>query len=146
MKVNPSAFAEVNWKLKSVVNDWTLDPQAKETFLLGKLDWEQRDYGIHNDWFRWYKSIIAVRKQDVVSLLPQIYSSGIVEIKGSGAIDVFWQAGRQKLRLSANLSGERVDGFPEDDGRTIWQEGPDHEGTVNRPWSVRWALIDGLAD
>jgi malto-oligosyltrehalose trehalohydrolase len=122
------------------------DPQAEETFQLGKLDWEQRDYGIHNDWFRWYKGIIAVRKQHIVPLLPLINSSAHVEIRGNSAVDVYWQAGTQQLRLSANLSGDRVHGFPEDKGRTLWQEGPDHEGTVNRPWSVRWALIDNESE
>jgi 1,4-alpha-glucan branching enzyme len=118
------------------------DPQAEHTFLLGKIDWEQRDYGIHNDWFRWYKKILAVRKEDIVPLLPQIKSSATFEIRGEGAVDVVWQAGNQKLRLSANPSGERVDGFPGDSGRTLWQEAPNCEGTVNRPWSVRWAVID----
>ena len=119
------------------------DPQAIETFHLGKLDWEQKDYGIHNDWLRWYKSIIAVRKASIIPLLPLIKGNAShYDIKGASAVDVFWIAGDQQLRLSVNLSPDRVGGFSEDSGSTLWQEGPDHEGTDVRPWSVRWALIN----
>ena len=117
------------------------DPQAKETFELGKLDWEQLDYGIHNDWFRWYKSILAARKEFVTPLLPSIQGNASrYEIKGNSAVVVYWTAGDQELRLCVNLSSEPVDGFPEDFGRTVWQEGPRNAGTTARPWSVRWTV------
>lgn len=117
------------------------NPQAEQTFLLGKLDWEQKDYGIHNDWLRWYKSILAVRTRSLVPLLKDLAgNSSRYEIKGQGAVIVYWKLATAELRLIANLSEVHLEGFPEVDGETLWQEGPVQvEGKV-RPWSVRWSL------
>jgi malto-oligosyltrehalose trehalohydrolase len=118
------------------------DPQAVETFLLGKLDWEQKDYGIHNDWLRWYKRIIGVRKASVTPMLSTLRGNAAnFEIKGNGAVFVVWNVDGGQLQLAANLSENHVEGFPEPTGETLWQEGPDHLGTKVRPYSVRWSFL-----
>jgi maltooligosyltrehalose trehalohydrolase len=118
------------------------DPQALDTFLLGKLDWEQKEYGIHNDWLNWYKRIITVRKKSVIPVLPLIGGNAAhYDVKGRGAVFVTWSFKGGQLQLAANLSGDHAEGFPEPAGETLWQEGPDHLGAKNRPWSVRWSIV-----
>ena len=117
------------------------DPQAESTFLLGKLDWEQKDYGIHNDWLRWYKSILNVRKNRLNPILGRIGGhASSYTLHGKGSVSVCWEFPGGKLSLSANLSGEHHICTEYAGGETLWQEGPTPVGESVRPWSVRWAL------
>ena len=117
------------------------DPQAEATFQLGKLDWEQKDYGIHNDWFRWYKSILEIRKITLIPILKNVQGdSGQYVMKGKGGVVVSWAFPGVKLILHANLSEYHLDNYPETTGKTIWQEGPVQVGSTVRPWSVHWSI------
>ena len=120
------------------------DPQAEETFRAGKLDWNQAKQGVHAEWINWYTGVLGVRRETIVSLIPEIgENAASYEVVGTGAVVVRWQIGqKQELMLAANLSANSTDGFPEASGRTIWQEGPEPAGTTMRPWSVRWSFVD----
>ena len=117
------------------------DPQAESTFRLAKLDWEQKDYGFHNDWYRWYQSVLSVRKRRLTPLLANLLSNASqYELKGQGAVVVCWELQGATLHLHANLSSDHVEGFPPVRGELLWQEGPTQAGSSIRPWSVHWSL------
>ncbi len=109
------------------------DPLAESTFASAKLDWSALD----PNRVAHYRALIAVRREFVVPLLPEITRGGSAECYGAEAVQVRWQAGKQVLVLAANLSSRRVD-FPKPDGRAIWSEG-DTTADLG-PWSVRWSL------
>ena len=118
------------------------DPQAEETFLSGKLDWEQAKQGVHAEWVEWYTRILQVRKQQIVPLVEQITSNaGDYSVIAHGAVQVRWKVGDRRLVLSANLSDDTVTEFPAPEGSPLWQQGPQPEGTTMRPWSVLWSLV-----
>ena len=122
------------------------DPLAEETFLSGKLDWEQSAQGVHGEWMEWYKRILRVRREVIVPVIPEIGGcSGSYQVVGDGAVAVSWKiADDGELILLANLCESSTDGFPAVDGEVLWQEGPEAVGSLMRPWSVRWALTGSL--
>ncbi len=121
------------------------DPQAPETFLSAKLDWNQVREDVHAEWVDWYKRILEVRREAIVPLLSELGGhAGSFEVLGSGAVGVRWNLdGGGQLVLAANLSDNSTDGFPPVCGDVIWHEGPETAGPCFRPWSVRWCLDRG---
>ncbi len=123
------------------------DPLAERTFLSAKLDWSEADEGAHAEVLMRYKTMLKVRRESVVPLLDQIQgNAGMLEMMGAGAVVVSWrvQDGRQ-LRLYANLCDDVKDNFPKTEGRILWHEGPQVEGSRFQPWTVRWTLQDAVA-
>ncbi len=126
------------------------DPQAEETFRSGKLDWRQAEQDVHAEWIDWYTSILTVRRERVIPLVTEMDGfAGVYRVIGAGAVVVRWTVNHStELILSANLLDRSTDGFPLASGTTLWQEGPEQEGTTRRPWSVRWSVVrrsEGLA-
>ena len=68
-------------------------------------------------------------------------NAGSFEILGPGAVLVRWSIndGRE-LRLYANLCNREKESFPATEGRVLWHQGPDGQGTMFGPWAVRWTL------
>jgi maltooligosyltrehalose trehalohydrolase len=121
------------------------DPQAAETFLSGKLDWPQIQEEAHAEWIDWYTRILKIRRQEIVPLVSGMGGhSGSYEVLGTGAVVVrFWDSdGNRQLTLAANLSDASTEGFPQAIGRTLWQENSEQVGTLMRPWSVRWSVVE----
>ena len=110
------------------------DPLAEKTFTSAKLDWN----AIDQKRLALYQDLLAVRRQEIVPLLPHIVRGGSAIEFGPGAVQVRWQIGLDRvLALSANLSNKKVE-FPAPTGHTIWSEGETDPGMG--PWSVRWSL------
>ena len=118
------------------------DPQAEQTFLSAKLDWNQARGGVHAEWIAWYKNILATRRNRILPLLPEIHGhAGSFQILGVGSVLIRWTLSHGgDLLLAANLSDNSVDGFPEDSGDLLWHEGPEPAAGRYRPWSVRWSI------
>ena len=116
------------------------DPQAPETFLSGKLDWQQATEAVHAEWVGWYKQILVKRRNLIQPLLAEIGGhAGSYDALGPGSVVVTWKlSGGGQLRLDANLSDNSRDGYPSVDGEVIWHEGPQPADSQMRPWSVRW--------
>ena len=126
---------------KTLRNGTGFRSPIKGDVLAWKLDWEQKDYGIHCDWLNWYKRILAIRRDRVMPLLPKIGgNTASYETRGESAVYVRWNFDQYELALAANLSSHYVENFPDPRGKTLGQEGPDDLGITNRPWSVRWYL------
>jgi 1,4-alpha-glucan branching enzyme len=120
------------------------DPTAEATFLSAKLAWDDRERAPHAERLAWYRSILAVRRQEIVPRLADIDSGGTYRVLGDGAVTVRWTlSDGGALVLAANLSAEPRTGFPPEAGRVIWHEGAAGDDGVFGPFAVRWSIEDG---
>jgi malto-oligosyltrehalose trehalohydrolase len=117
------------------------DPQAERTFLSAKLAWNQLDEPDHSVRQDLYRRLLAVRRDAIVPLLPEIGGHAArYQVLGRAAVAVRWRLEHGELVLAANLSVDRTAGLPEVSGRVLWQEGAPGKDGVFGPWSVRWSL------
>jgi malto-oligosyltrehalose trehalohydrolase len=141
-------FARFSEFQAEAARDRIPDPQSDSTFASAKLDWGDLQDPGHRAWFDFYRRLLTRRREAIVPLLPGMGGHAAnYEILGPSAVVVRWRfdRGMEKgvLTLAANLSQERVTGFPVDPGGTLWQEGGSNEQTVGEPWSVRWSVAPG---
>jgi malto-oligosyltrehalose trehalohydrolase len=116
------------------------DPQQEQTFLDSKLCWEDVGQQPHAERLRWYRRILATRRERIVPLLTGLRRGGTFQVIDDDAVFVSWRCEDGRcLRLSANLGSRTVE-FPHDAGRVLWHEGPVPMETALAPWSVRWTL------
>ena len=116
------------------------DPQSEATFRSAKLDWEFLGKHEHAEWLAFYRQLLSIREAVIVPFVAAVEGhAGSYRVLGSGAVVVCWRApdGRV-LTLAANLSGDRIGGFPSPTGDVCWQEGECGADGVFGPWSVRW--------
>jgi maltooligosyltrehalose trehalohydrolase len=111
------------------------DPLADSTFDSAKLPWDRMDQATL-DWFR---RILAVRRAEIVPLIPAITHGGRYEELAESAVSVVWQAGTRRLRLVANLSAQSLGNMPAPAGRIIWTENAG-AGASLAPWAVVWSI------
>jgi maltooligosyltrehalose trehalohydrolase len=118
------------------------DPGSEQTFRSGKLDWQELSQADHAQWLNWYKSILQVRREQIMPLINQIGGhAGQYRVLGRNAILTCWKVGgSQKLTLQANLSNGILEAVLKEDGRTLWTEGPIVDDNRMGPWSLRWSL------
>lgn len=120
------------------------DPLAESTFLSAKLDWNELNDPSHRECLDRHRNLLAVRRQAIVPLVDGMSgNTASFRVLGAGCVAVCWGVGGgRELRLYANLSERENDSFPPTEGRILWHEGPEPEGSLYQPWTVRWALKD----
>ena len=123
------------------------DPNAASTRDGSVLDWDAIERPEHAAWLAFHRRLLAVRREAIVPLLPQIGGSagsfdvlGVTDAEGAGALAVTWRlADGRRLVMAANFSDQPVP----------WQ--PPSEGTLFRlagaasPLAA-WDLILTLSD
>jgi malto-oligosyltrehalose trehalohydrolase len=114
------------------------DPQAEQTFLDSKLDWDQLTQPSHASTLHWYQELLAVRRRHIVPLIAAIEHGGTYRKVGPGAVVVQWHTSSAELTLLANLSAGTVSGFPEVPGHLLWEENQIGTDGTYGPWCVRW--------
>jgi malto-oligosyltrehalose trehalohydrolase len=119
------------------------DPLSDNTFDSAILRWDHCGRPEHEEWLRWYRHVLAVRRAEVLPCLRRLTGGeSSYLIRGPQAITVQWLcAGGTLLRLNANLSEFCCSGFPATTGRPIWQEGGRSDSGVFQPWTVQWEII-----
>ncbi len=120
------------------------DPLAEATFQSGKLNWAEMTQPEQAECLGRHRDLIALRQREIVPLLKLIKgNAGSFEVVGPGAVVVRWNLndGRE-LRLYANLCDREKDSFPASEGRVLWHQGPELQGTKFGPWTARWTLKD----
>jgi maltooligosyltrehalose trehalohydrolase len=124
------------------------DPNAPETFLRSKLDWDELNDMKHREWLDFYRGLLRLRRKEIVPLLPRLVAGRTkAELAGSCGLWVTWplQEGGA-VHLLANLGPDALRDAPSPQGRILWAEG-EGIGTALKaqqlaPWSVVW-LRDG---
>jgi malto-oligosyltrehalose trehalohydrolase len=118
------------------------DPQAPQTFADSTLQWEEAALPEHAQRLRWYRRILAVRRERIAPLLPLIRRGGTCQVIADEAVVVSWRCDDgQRLRLFANLCSRHTE-FPYGSGRVIWHEGAVPVESTLGPWSVRWTVTE----
>jgi malto-oligosyltrehalose trehalohydrolase len=80
------------------------DATAPATFENSKLDWAERNNGVHAQWLARYRRLIEIRRREIVPRLAAIASGGDCRLLGSSALRVEWRLGDNAcLTLLANV-------------------------------------------
>ena len=88
------------------------DPQAAETFMSGKLCWEDLAELSHCECLEWYRGILSKRRESITPLLRALWRGGDVQQVSDGAVLVRWQSNcSAELVLAANSRKGRWPGF-----------------------------------
>lgn len=117
------------------------DPTDPATFQASKLDWAEPARFPHAGWLDWYRRVLAVRRWELLPLLPEIGGGGgTYALIGQSGLTVAWAlTGGGRLRVIANLGPDPVAGFPTPVSRLLWAEG-EGEGDRLGAWAVRWTV------
>ena len=115
------------------------DPLAQATRDLAVLDWTAIDVSPHRERFALTRALLAVRREHIVPLIPQMRGGAEAGID-DGVLVAEWSADGKHLQIVANLSGTPK---PRPDlswGMPIWGEVPPE---ILRRWTVYAALGGG---
>jgi 1,4-alpha-glucan branching enzyme len=120
------------------------DPGAAATCSAARLNWEVHREGAHARAFTFHRRLLAIRRRDIVPLIPQLSAGRCTHAHAGGAFAVEWTARDQVLRLIANLSAQPAPLAGRLAGRVIFATHPGIRATLARaqlaPWSVLWLL------
>ena len=116
------------------------DPTSEKTFRSAKLNWQELTAGSHADWLDLYRTLLALRRAEIVPRLKNIGgNAGSFRVLDEGAICARWKLGDgSELTLLANLN-DRPAGKVALRGRRLWSTGTDDDDTMD-PWSVTWSI------
>ncbi len=123
------------------------DPNASTTFKASKLDWHDLTHPRHQEWLTFYRELLKLRSQHIVSQL-----SGACAIKAGyevpedrGGLSAHWQfPDRSKLTLLANLAAHPLSGITVPSAQMIYASAEVNDDVLEKgtlpPWSVVWFL------
>lgn len=122
------------------------DPSNPSTFFSSKLDWAALDKRDHREWHAFYRSLLALRHDQIVPLLRKIRRGrSHFEIPGERGLSVVWPLDDDgRLILWANLGSEPLSHLKLPSGPPLAVSDPDVTAalTLGRmpPWSTAWFL------
>ena len=118
-----------------------VDPTSAKTFISAKLDWGSLKGDPHSAWLAHYRSLIDVRKMEIIPRLPGLEGfASYYEVLGPKAVLVSWRMGDGSLlRLYANLDDSAQPDMPKVLGRRMYLQGFADEGRLG-PWTVLWTI------
>jgi 1,4-alpha-glucan branching enzyme len=119
------------------------DPNAPGTFLASRLDWSVPQQPDHAEWLAYTRSLLDLRREKIVPLLPMITRGGTAEVRGS-VLTVAWQSSGRRLSLLANLAAEPAEIGAAPEGTSLFESEAELAGLVRQGsmplWSVLWLL------
>ncbi len=117
------------------------DPNALETFLQSKLDWQALDRPDAAEMLDFYRDLLAIRQREIVPLLGHATQGGRVLESETSIVAVDWVLGDRVLHLRANL-GSHPGSAPFAGGRVIHRQPEDDEDSQGDlpPWRVVWSI------
>ncbi|MGH8268913.1 MAG: DUF3459 domain-containing protein, partial [Steroidobacteraceae bacterium] len=126
------------------------DPCDAATFASAHLDWSRLAKPPHSRMFDHYRRLLAIRRRDIVPLLPRISGGACVAFDPGGAFAVDWRLRDDGvLHLLANLKDTAAPVVGRPAGRMIFATHPGIRAALARnelaPWSVTWLLERGRA-
>lgn len=138
----PAAFVEAvrDGRVAAFESDPSelLDPFATGTFSAARLNWKEQTLRRHASTLDWYRSILRVRKEEIVPLCAGIAGSGSWSVE-EGVIRVLWEAASKDLMLTLNLTARSAPLLAPLRGRVIWQQGKIASDRCS-PWFVAWSV------
>jgi maltooligosyltrehalose trehalohydrolase len=121
------------------------DPSAAATFASAHLQWDRLAEPAHARMFDHYRRLLAIRRRDIVPLLPRILAGACIACDPGGAFAVDWSLrDGGVLHLLANLRDAAAPLLGRPAGRMIFSTHPGIRAVLTRnelaPWSVTWLL------
>jgi 1,4-alpha-glucan branching enzyme len=120
------------------------DPGAVTTWAAARLDWSLLRQDPHARWLTHYRRLLAVRRRDIVPLLPHLGPGRCTHPPGGAAFALDWAMRARTLHLIANLGAAPAPLPVRAAGRVIFATHPGVRATLARnelpPWSVLWLL------
>ena len=121
------------------------DPCEAATGASARLDWSRLTAPQHARMFDHYRRLLAIRRRDIVPLLPRILAGACVAVDPGGAFAVDWKLREGGvLHLLANLKSGTAPLVGRPAGRMIFATHPGIRAALTRnelaPWSVTWLL------
>lgn len=121
------------------------DPGDPATFASAHLEWARLAEPSHARMFDHHRRLLAIRKRDIMPLLPRILGGACVAFDPGGAFAVDWRLRDDGvLHLLANLKDTSAPVIGRPAGRMIFATHPGIRAALARnelaPWSVTWLL------
>jgi maltooligosyltrehalose trehalohydrolase len=120
------------------------DPEAEATYAVAQLDWARRRQAPHARVLLDHRRLLAIRRRDIVPLLPHLHGARCTHPGERGALAVSWSTSTHTLHLIANLSAAAVPLPHRPRGRVIFATHPGVRASFARrelaAWSVLWLL------
>jgi maltooligosyltrehalose trehalohydrolase len=122
------------------------DPTSAATFAAARLNWRTLAQPGHAEWLERYAQLLAIRKRDIMPLVPGIRASGTCTRPSDGrAFEVHWRTDDGTiLSLVANLSDTPTSIASTPTGQVIYTTHPNAEASEQHqalePWSVTWRV------
>ncbi|HEY2036019.1 MAG TPA: malto-oligosyltrehalose trehalohydrolase [Steroidobacteraceae bacterium] len=121
------------------------DPCDAATAGSAHLEWSRLTEPAHARMFDHYRRLLAIRRRDIVPLLPRILGGACVAFDPGGAFAVDWRLrDGGVLHLLANLKASTAPVVGRPAGRMIFATHPGIRAALTRnelaPWSVTWLL------
>jgi maltooligosyltrehalose trehalohydrolase len=125
------------------------DPTSPATLQSARLDWSRLTSAAHEEWLDFYQRLLAIRRHEIVPLMPDIRFATCSKVDSGVAFAVDWAlAEGSVLHLIANLADDPARLVGRTAGRLIYATHPNIRATVTRnelaPWSVTWLLERGV--
>ncbi len=117
------------------------DPTALDTFERSRIDWSEAQRAPFSATLAETKSLLALRKRDIVPLLRTSFIDSRYERHGDGGLEVIWRFEDGTLRFVANFSDQPQD-FEDDAGGTLIWQSEGAAGSSLGPWQGRFTKID----
>jgi maltooligosyltrehalose trehalohydrolase len=136
-------FARVAKFSSGESRDQIPDPNAPQTFLQSKLDWESLSGQCHARWLELYRELLRIRQRVLVPLIGQVSHADFRELPHGGLFVDWFLANEAQIELRANLSDEWLTIQPSS-GEPFYQSSAEaaeafHDKRLP-PWSVVWSL------
>jgi maltooligosyltrehalose trehalohydrolase len=121
------------------------DPGDPATFASARLQWARLAQSAHARMCDHYRRLLAIRRRDIVPLLPRILGGVCVAFDPGGAFAVDWRLRDDGvLHLLANMRDGSAPVVGRPAGRMIFATHPGIRAAIARnelaPWSVTWLL------
>ena len=121
-------------------------PAATATFACARLDWRVLEQPAHARTLAFYRRLLAIRRAEIVPLIPRLPAGRCTRRGRGGAFAVSWADAGARLRVIANLSATPAAAPESAAGRILFATHPDHPALSREqlaPWSVIWLLEPG---
>ena len=118
------------------------DPTAEATFASARLDWSQLREMAYARWLARYRTLLAIRRADIVPRLAGIEPGGSYTVLGPAALRVEWRLGDgSQLLLLGNFADEPVLApEPIEGSRLLYSSGHAHHRMLP-PQSAAFYLV-----
>jgi maltooligosyltrehalose trehalohydrolase len=110
------------------------DPNALETFEGSRLQWEQRNESPHREWLDYVRSLLRIRAERIVPLIPTIRPGTARATVRGNFITVRWPVHGGALVMQANL-GDNGAAAAEEPGESVFST--HGSGVELQAWEVR---------